>query len=190
MATTASLAQDQWRVTPKLTFNYGLRYDFETGLGDQIDSYWGAIQPRVGFAYSPSDKTVIRGGFGLFFDRNNMTFFLVTGNQKTIPGFIPGMTLPMIRNGAETGGWQLNLINAAAFLPSPLACQGIEPGRWVLSWCGRHGSQKHSHHRHSIRGNSCPDLVRRRALLEPAGWLATTTSFLMPIKAAWRSITN
>ena len=57
-----------------------------------------------------------------------MTFFFVTGNQKTIPGFIPGVTLPMIRDGAETGGWQLNLVNAAAFLPSPLTCQGgVEP---------------------------------------------------------------
>jgi hypothetical protein len=57
-----------------------------------------------------------------------MTFFFITGNQKTVPGFIPGITLPMVRNGAETGGWQLNLVNAAAFLPSPLACQGIDLG--------------------------------------------------------------
>jgi outer membrane receptor protein involved in Fe transport len=118
-------AQDQWKLTPKLTLNYGLRYDFETGLGDQIDSYWGAFQPRVGLAYSPDNKTVIRAGYGLFFDRNNMTFFFITGNQKTIPGFIPGVTLPMIRKGAETGGWQLNLVNAGAFLPAPLICQGI-----------------------------------------------------------------
>src|SRR5215470_15240824 len=121
-------AQDQWRLTPKLTFNYGVRYDFETGLEAQIESYWGAVQPRVGFAYSPDSKTVIRAGYGLFFDRNNMTFFFVTGNQKTVPGFLPGITLPMVRRGAETGGWQLNLVNAAAFLPSPVACDGgIEP---------------------------------------------------------------
>src|SRR5262247_2174595 len=121
-------AQDQWRLTPKLTFNYGVRYDFETGLQDQIEPYWGAVQPRAGIAYSPDSKTVIRAGYGLFFDRNNMTFFFVTGNQKTVPGFLPGITLPMVRNGAETGGWQLNLVNAAAFLPSPVGCVGgIQP---------------------------------------------------------------
>jgi outer membrane receptor protein involved in Fe transport len=125
-------AQDQWRLTPKLTFNYGVRYDFETGLSDQIDSYWGAVQPRVGFAYSPDPKTVIRAGAGVFFDRNNMTFFFITGNQKTIPGFIPGIILPMVRKGADTGGWQLNLVNAAAFLPSPLVCQGIDLGGFCL----------------------------------------------------------
>lgn len=118
--------QDQWRLTKKLTMNYGARYDFETGLGDQIEPYWGAIQPRVGLAYSPDGKTVIRAGYGLFFDRNNMTFFFVTGNQKIVPGFIPGVTLPMVRKGAETGGWQLNLVNAAAFLPAPLTCGGVE----------------------------------------------------------------
>src|SRR6185295_7115882 len=121
-------AQDQWRMGSKATLNYGLRYDFETGLKDQINTYWGAVQPRVGLAYALTPQTVIRGGYGLFNDRNNMTFFFITGNQKTIPGFIPGVTLPMIRNGADTGGWQLNLVNAGAFLPSPLTCQGgVEP---------------------------------------------------------------
>jgi outer membrane receptor protein involved in Fe transport len=123
-------AQDQWRVTPKLTLNYGLRYDFETGLSKQIDNYWGAVQPRVGIAYSPDSKTVIRAGFGLFFDRNNMTFFFITGNQKTLPGFIPGITLPQVREGADSGGWQLNLVTAAAFLPQSLVgqCSGIDLG--------------------------------------------------------------
>lgn len=114
--------QDQWRLTPKLTFNYGLRYDFETGLDQQIDSYWKAVQPRVGFAYSPDNKTVIRAGAGLFFDRNNMTFFFITGNQKTIPGFLPGITLPQVRKGAETGGWQLNLASAPGAVPPPVNC--------------------------------------------------------------------
>jgi hypothetical protein len=120
-------AQDQWRLTPKLTMNYGLRYDIETGLKRHVDTYWGAVQPRLGLAWAPDSKTVIRAGYGLFFDRHNMTFFFIPGNQKTIPGYLPGITLPMIRRGAETGGWQLTQINLAAFLPFPLTCDGVEP---------------------------------------------------------------
>ena len=117
--------QDQWRVTPRLTLNYGLRWDFETGLSGTINPDYRAFQPRVGFAYSPDSKTVIRAGFGTFFDRNNLTFFFTTGNQKTLPGYLcnppsadpncapSGLTpvvAPMINNKASTGGWGLGAL--------------------------------------------------------------------------------
>jgi outer membrane receptor protein involved in Fe transport len=117
-------AQDQWRVNPHLTLNYGLRWDVETGLGSTINQDYRAFQPRVGFAYSPDDKTVIRAGSGIFFDRNNLTFFFTTGNQKALPGyfcnppsadpscaangFSQGVVVPMIQNNAASGGWQLS----------------------------------------------------------------------------------
>jgi outer membrane receptor protein involved in Fe transport len=116
-------AQDQWRVTPKLALNYGLRWDFESGLGNVIEPDYRAVQPRVGLAFSPDSKTVIRAGFGIFFDRNNLTFFFTTGNQKAVPGYFcqppsadPGcaasgltpVTVPMIQSGAASGGWQLS----------------------------------------------------------------------------------
>jgi hypothetical protein len=137
-------AQDQWRVTPKLTFNYGLRWDYESGLGKHIVPYYRAFQPRVGLAFSPDSKTVIRAGYGLFFDRNNMSFFYIPGGQKTLPGFLcntngPGVDapavldpacaaalpapnsaeataikMPMVRTGAEGAGWQLGAIPGAA----------------------------------------------------------------------------
>jgi hypothetical protein len=130
-------AQDQWRVTPKLTFNYGLRWDFETGLGSTIESDFRGFQPRIGFAYSPDSKTVIRGGFGTFFDRNNLTFFFTTGNQKVIPGYFcnppsadPGcaaaglgaVRVPMIHDGAANGGWQLSALPGFPGTPA-LQCQ-------------------------------------------------------------------
>ena len=65
-------AQDQWRITSKLTLNYGLRWDFESGLQNVINTDYTALQPRVGLAWSPDRKTVIRAGYGLFTDRNNM----------------------------------------------------------------------------------------------------------------------
>ncbi len=70
-------AQDDWQVSNSLTLNLGLRYDvaidafaevniapWET-TGDYND--WGhGFQPRVGFTYKLNDKTVIRGGVGLY----------------------------------------------------------------------------------------------------------------------------
>ncbi len=136
-------AQDQWRVTPKVTFNYGLRWDFETGLGNTINSDYRGLQPRIGFAFSPDAKTVIRGGFGTFFDRNNLTFFFTTGNQKALPGYfcnppsadpscgaagLAGVTVPMIQKQAASGGWQLSADPGYPGTPSlPCVALGIPP---------------------------------------------------------------
>jgi len=87
-------AQDQWRITKKLTFNYGLRWDFESGLGAFVTPDYRGFQPRIGLAYSPDSKTVIRAGFGMFDDRYNLTFFFVPNTQKTVPGYLCGNNPP------------------------------------------------------------------------------------------------
>jgi hypothetical protein len=70
--------QDDWQVSSRLTVNLGVRYDVETDtfaneLG--VEQFLPAnrpldtnnVVPRVGFAYSLNDRTVIRGGAGTYY---------------------------------------------------------------------------------------------------------------------------
>jgi hypothetical protein len=62
-------AQDEWKATPKLTVNAGVRYDLQWLKSIALDTR--NVSPRIGFAYAPfkSGGTVVRGSFGLFYDR-------------------------------------------------------------------------------------------------------------------------
>lgn len=107
--------QDQWRLTPKLTVNYGLRYDVEAGLDFFIKGDHNNFQPRLGLAWAPDSKTVIRAGTGIFNDKYSLTFFFVPAPQR--PPIIAG--LPSVRN-QTTGTYLLN----SYFLPTPCVLPG------------------------------------------------------------------
>jgi len=61
-------AEDQWRIRSNMSLNIGLRYETQNSIHDRTD-----FAPRVGFAWAlghgSSSKTVIRTGFGVFYDR-------------------------------------------------------------------------------------------------------------------------
>ena len=67
--------QDDWRVRPNLTLSAGLGYEAQANIDSALN-----FAPRLAFAWSPAagggggggargQQTVIRGGFGVFFDR-------------------------------------------------------------------------------------------------------------------------
>jgi outer membrane receptor protein involved in Fe transport len=131
-------AQDQWRIKPSLTLNYGLRYDFESGLSKQINPHYNGVQPRVGLAWSPNSKTVVRAGFGLFDDRYNLSFLFITQPQR--PVIIPGETLPGIRAGANTATWVLNQMTPGplgfpATAAANLITTGQVPAQFITGQC-------------------------------------------------------
>lgn len=74
--------EDQWKATPKLLIQAGLRYDLEAepepdipnlanpvayNATSQVNPDLHMIQPRLGFNYNPMEGTVVRGGAGMFY---------------------------------------------------------------------------------------------------------------------------
>jgi hypothetical protein len=65
---TSVFAQDSWAITSNFTLNYGLRYELDTQF-KPLGTYTKDFAPRVSFAWDPfkDHKTVIRGGYGIFY---------------------------------------------------------------------------------------------------------------------------
>jgi outer membrane receptor protein involved in Fe transport len=109
-------AEDAWQATPKLSVNFGLRWDYEgplhnsyknlsvfrpelggTGIavqGDQIsnlyDPTYTNFSPRVGLSYQVRPNTVVRAGAGLYFDTPNLNPFLDNRPGNGAPNGVEG----------------------------------------------------------------------------------------------------
>jgi outer membrane receptor protein involved in Fe transport len=108
----ALFAQDDWRVTPRLTMNLGLRWEYEqmpdpilvnpalpqTGNKPNDKNNFG---PRIGFAYKVTEdgRTSLRGGYGIYYGRV-IGSTIINGLINT--GIAPGQNVASISGNAPT----------------------------------------------------------------------------------------
>jgi hypothetical protein len=96
--------EDDWKFRPNMVLSYGLRYETQNDLGDHAD-----FAPRLGFAWGiggdkkKAAKTVLRAGYGVFYDRFDQGLFLqtlrlngITQQQFVVsnPDFFPNVPSP------------------------------------------------------------------------------------------------
>jgi hypothetical protein len=159
--------QDSWRVNRKLTLNYGLRYDVEitplfaaaTPLNAAAENALGVregiprdnnnVAPRLGIAWDPKGdgKTVIRTGYGLFYDHPLLAIafdsatadggrsvqLISAGGTSSACGLVPSagvcgaLDSPTNLNGSTIFQGVLNALPTMGYLPNQQRFNPFEP---------------------------------------------------------------
>lgn len=158
---TAGYIQDNWKVTPRLTLNLGMRYEVPVGWHEMNGDYsmvdinkpnpgagglpgtlvfagYGAgrqnvkrfyptdfsnIGPRVGFAYRLADKTVLRGGWGVYYQT------LGNGGCGCRTGYGSGL-MSYVSDGLNAAlNWDSGVPRPAGFVDPP----SLSPTQGILS---------------------------------------------------------
>ncbi len=142
--------QDSWRVSPKVTLNYGVRYDVEfppqlsplnslakaayseLGLQKGIQTDTNNVQPRLGVAWDPKGdgKTVVRASYGIFYDHPLLAlYFLGDASDASQSGqllFGPGA--PCSNTPGSAGAGSLNAVNTFQGILTTSNCLPNIPG--------------------------------------------------------------
>jgi hypothetical protein len=115
---------DKWKASPKLTLTFGMRYDLTTAphsttcngtILDPTNTHFIPttvpskipfnntnylnFAPRVGFAYRTTDKWVVRGGYGIYYNSNHLNDYTLTSTNppfSTIYTFVGGTASPTL----------------------------------------------------------------------------------------------
>ena len=109
----SAFIQDKWRLNPRLTLSLGVRYDVEVvplreennpAFADEnaypLDK--NNLAPRLGFAYSAdaNNRSVVRGGYGLFYDKTHFELITALINQGV---FSNSFLVDVPANAADPG---------------------------------------------------------------------------------------
>ncbi|MCU1309219.1 MAG: Oar protein [Candidatus Angelobacter sp.] len=104
-------AEDDWKLRPNFTLSYGMRFETQTAINDHA-----SLAPRIGIAWGlgsakSQPKTVLRAGFGIFYDRFSQNLVLQAQRQNGItqqqfvvnfPDFYPNIPSQAALAAAQT----------------------------------------------------------------------------------------
>ena len=119
-------AEDEWRIKPNISLTAGLRYETQTGI-----PYHGDWAPRLSLAWGlgrgkTPPKTVLRGGYGIFYQRFSYNYLLQAERQNGITQLqyiVPQpLFYPLIPSQSVLG--QLSKASPTIYQVAP----NIEPG--------------------------------------------------------------
>lgn len=128
-------AQDEFRLSSSLTLNVGLRYELiqypeldpeaPLALSRTVNTDGNNFAPRIGFSWAPlkDNKTVIRGGYGIYYDTPNLGLFLdgsILNGRRIFSFAVPGTDprAPVFPNLLQAGaGLLATPPNVNAFAP-------------------------------------------------------------------------
>ena len=108
--------QDHYSLAPRVSVDFGVRYDFER-LPSEFNQATHNFSPRIGVAWTPSPRWVLRAGYGIFFDRYILADLAQAIDMNGSQGF----------QQVADGSAATNLFLAAQGGPVVSASPGIAP---------------------------------------------------------------